>query len=129
MKRAIGMCCACFLVMEAGCGWNLGNTRVEADVRIDERALDLALEDAAQKVQTALQKRGLEVTVKPDGDALRVVSKTKSGDQFTVVLNRAQTMSGKEQTRIRIEWGARPDRELWLELLVALGASVAQGAR
>jgi hypothetical protein len=115
--------------MEAGCGWNLGNTRVEADVRIDERALDLALEDAAQKVQTALQKRGLEVTVKPDGDALRVVSKTKSGDQFTVVLNRAQTMSGKEQTRIRIEWGARPDRELWLELLVALGASVAQGAR
>jgi hypothetical protein len=115
--------------MQAGCGWNLGNTRVEADVQIDERALDLAVNDAAAKVQAALEKRGLEVTVNPAGESLRLVTRTKAGDQFTVVLTRALTASGKEQTRIHIEWGARADRELWLELLVGLGASVVQTSR
>ena len=52
-----------------------------------------ALERAADKVQKELQRQGLEVTVNPDSDAIRVVSKTRSGDQFTVVLNRGRSPS------------------------------------
>lgn len=126
MKRAVVILCACLLLSEAGCVWNFGKTRVEADVQVDEKAVDVALDEAAGKVQRELQKRGLEVTVNPDEDAVRVVSKTKAGDRFTVVLSRSRTASGKEQTGVRIEWGSRPDRELWLGLLVALGASTVQ---
>src|SRR5438045_8883587 len=110
MKRAVGILCASLLVFQAGCGWNLGNTRIEADVQIDEKALDVAIDDAVAKVQRELQKRGLEVTVNPDGDGVRVVSKTRSGDQFTIVLSRFRTVSGKDQTKVRVEWGTRPDR-------------------
>ena len=127
MKTVVGILCACLLLVVGGCGWNLGNTRVEADVRIDEKAVDVALDDAAARIQGELQKRGLEVTVTPSGDTARVVSKTKSGDQFTVVLRRERTASGKERTRVRVEWGTRPDRELWLALLLVLGASAVQG--
>jgi hypothetical protein len=123
MKSVVGMLCACLpLVVVAGCGWNLGNTRVEADVRIDEKPVDVALDDAAARIQGELQKRGLEVTVTPSGDTARVVSKTRSGDQFTLVLRREKTAAGKERTRVRVEWGTRPDRELWLALLLVLGA-------
>jgi hypothetical protein len=129
MKRAVGILCAGLLVGAAGCAWNFGNTRVEADVRVNDQAVDLALEDAAAKVQKELQKRGLEVTVHPEGDAIRLVSKTKAGGEFTVVLSRVRLASGKEQTRVRVEWGSSPDRELWLGLLVTLGASAVEAGR
>jgi hypothetical protein len=115
--------------MGTGCVWDFGNTRVEADVQVNEQAIDVTLDRAAEKLQQELQRRGLEVTVNSGGDTVRVVSKTRSGDQFTVVLNRTRTSSGKEQTQVRVEWGPRPDRELWLELLVALGPAVVQAAR
>ncbi len=129
MKRAVGLLCACLLLAGAGCAWQFGNTRVEADVKIDDRALDLALDQAAARVQQELQRLGLEVTVNPAGDAVRVVSKMKSGEQFTIVLTRARTATGKEQTNVRVEWGSRPDRELWFKLLVALGPVVVQAGR
>jgi hypothetical protein len=109
--------------MGAGCARQFGNTRIEADVRIDDKSIDVALDEAVARVERELQKRGLQVTVNPDGDTVRVVSKTKTGDQFTVVFSRARTASGKEQTKVRVEWGTTPDRELWLALLLLLGAS------
>ncbi len=123
MKRSVGILCACLLLTGAGCARQFGNTRIEADVRIDDKAVDVALDDAVAKVQRELQKRGLEVAVNPTAEAVRVVSKTKSGDQFTIVFNRFRTASGKEQTKVRVEWGTTPDRELWLALLLVLGAS------
>jgi len=129
MRRAVGILCACLLLGGAGCVWDFGKTRVEADVRVDQRSVDLALDEAAARVQQELRRLGLEVAVNPDRDAVRVVSKTSAGDRFTVVLNRVRTASGKEQTGVRVEWATRPDRELWLGLLVALGASAAQPAR
>jgi hypothetical protein len=128
VKRAVAILCVGLLFLESGCAWKFGNTVVEADVRVDEKAVDLALEEAAAKVQKELQMRGLQVTMNPDRDAVRVVSRTKTGDQFTVVLSRARTDSGKEQTKVRVEWGASPDRELWLGLLVALAPAVIQAA-
>ena len=130
MKRVVGILCAGLVLSGAGCVWDFGKTRVEADVRVDQRALDLTLDEAAVKLQRELQRRGLEVAVNPVGDAVRVVSRTAAGDQFTIVLRRTRLdASGKEQTTVRIEWAARADRELWLQLLVALGASAVQTGR
>lgn len=128
MTRAVGMLCFGLLLAGAGCSWNAGNTRIEADVKVNEQAINATLDEAAAKVQTELRKRGLEVTGTADGDAVRVVAKAKSGDTFTVFLSRGRGASGKEQTRLRVEWGAKPDRELWLALLLTLGASAVQGA-
>ena len=128
MKRTVGVVCAAILIIQAGCSGKLGNTRLDVDVEVDERAIEMTLDEAVTKVQTALAKRGLEVAVNPDGDVVRVVCKTKAGDTFTVVLTRGKAASGKEQTRVRIEWGTRPDRELWVELLVLLGVTAVQAA-
>jgi hypothetical protein len=126
MKRAVGILCAGLLLMGAGCVWQFGNTRVEADVQIDEKALDMTLDRAVAKVQAELQKRGLEVTVNPDGDAMRLVCKGRTGGQFTVVLSRARTESGQEQTKARIDWnGTSRD----VGLLFALEAVAVQPAR
>jgi hypothetical protein len=128
MKRALGVLCAGLLLAGAGCEWNAGSTRIEADVRVNDQSLDVALDEAVAKVQRELQRRGLEATVTVDGDSTRVVARTKAGDQFAVVFSRSRDGAGKEQTRVRFEWGARPDLDLRLALLVALGASVVQGA-
>jgi hypothetical protein len=124
------ICAGLLLVGAGGCAWNYGSTRFEADVRVNDQSLDVALDEAVAKVQRELQRRGLEATASADGAGVRVTARTKSGDQFVVVFDRSRdAATGKEQTRVRVEWGARPDRELWLALLVAMGASaVAQGA-
>jgi hypothetical protein len=129
MKRAVGMLCAGLLLMGAGCVWSVGNTRVEANVQVDEQAVDVALDKAADRLQKELQRQGLEVTVNPASDTVRVVSKTRSGDQFTVVLSRERSPSGQEQTKVRVEWATKPDRALWLGLIAALAPAVIDAAR
>ena len=125
MKRAVGILCAGLLIVGGGCAWTIGNTRVEASVRVNEQAVDATLESAAAKVQAELQRRGLEVTVNPAADSVRVVSKLKSGDRFTVVLSRLRSPEGKEQTKLRVEWDAKPNPELWQALLGALAMPLA----
>jgi hypothetical protein len=129
MKRAVGILCAGLLLLGAGCVWNVGNTRVEANVQVDQQAVDLAVDSAVARVQRELQMRGMEVTVNTGTDGVRVVSKTRSGDQFTVVFSRRQDLSGKEQTLVRVEWSTKPDHELWLGLLAALGPTLLEAAR
>jgi hypothetical protein len=123
MKQAMGMICAGLLLAGVGCTWNAGGTRVDLDVKINDHSLDETLDAAVAKLQRELQKRGLEATISAEGDTARVKAKTKYGDEFTVVFNRTRDANGKEQTRLRVEWGARPDRELWLGLMLAIGAS------
>jgi hypothetical protein len=128
MKRAVAILCGGLLLVGGGCAGRIGNTVVEADVRIDEKSLDVTLDEAAAKLQMELQRRGLQVTVNPDGNTIRVVTRTRSGDQFTMVLTRSIGASGKEQTKVRVEWDAKPDVELWLELLAALAPVALQAA-
>jgi hypothetical protein len=129
MVRASGILCACLVILLAGCALNVGNTRVDVAVKVDEQAVDATLEDAALKLKAELERRGLQVSVSPEVDAVRVVSSTKAGDKFTVVLTRSQTEAGREQTRVRVEWDKAPDRELWLGLVVAIGATALQSPR
>ena len=121
MKRAVAVLCASLALVGPGCVWQFGNTRVEADIQIDEKSLDMTLDSAAAKIQKELEKRGIQVTLAGAGDTVRVACRTKSNDQFTIVLNRVQDPAGKEQTRARVEWSGKADRQLWLDLFVALG--------
>jgi hypothetical protein len=126
MIRGMGIVCSGLLLVAAGCAWQIGNTQVEASVKVDEQAVDATLEKATAKVQEELQRRGLQVSVSPEADAVRIVSAMKSGEKFTVVLRRARTLLAKEQTRVRVEWDTKSDRELWLALLVSVASATAQ---
>jgi hypothetical protein len=118
------LCAGLLFLFGAGCALKIGNTQIEANVKVDEQAVNATLESAAENIKQELQRRGLQVTVSPEVDVIRVVSTTKSGDKFTIVLNRVRLSEGKEQTRVRVEWDKAPDRELWLGLLVSAAANL-----
>jgi outer membrane biogenesis lipoprotein LolB len=126
MTRILGVLCIVATIALAGCAFDVGNTRVDVGVKIDERAIDASLDNAVAKLKAELERRGLQVAVNPEADAVRVVSTTKAGDKFTLVLTRLPTASGKEQTKVRVEWQTTPDRELWLALIVAVGETALQ---
>ncbi|MFO0845384.1 MAG: hypothetical protein U0797_23875 [Gemmataceae bacterium] len=125
MTRAMGMLCAALVIVSIGCALNVGNTRVDVAVKGDVVGVDATLEEVAVKVKTELERRGLQVAVSSEGDAVRVVSTTKTGDKFTVVLSRGRAPSKfrtpvREQTQVRVEWEKAPDHELWEGLVATL---------
>jgi hypothetical protein len=126
MFRASGAACAFLAAALAGCVFNAGGTQVDVAVKVDEQALNAAFDATAMKIKAELEKRGLQVMVNAQGDTIRLVSKTKSGDQFAVVLTRLVTPTGTERTMVRAEWEKVPDKELWAALLVAAGTAVLQ---
>lgn len=129
MIRAMGILCAGLMLTLTGCALNVGNTRVDVAVKVDEQAVNTTLENAAVKLKTELERRGLQVAVNPEGDTVRVVSTTRTGDKFTVLLSRFRAASGQEQTKVRVEWDKAPDRELWAGMIVAIGATALQAGR
>jgi hypothetical protein len=128
MFRATGLLCACLVAVGGGCALNVGNTRVDVAVKVDEQAINASIDTAAARLKAELERRGLQVAISQDGDAIKVISRTKGGDQFTLVLTR-QEVAGKELTKVRVEWATKPDRELWLALVFAAGATALEAAR
>jgi hypothetical protein len=132
------MLCAALVIASAGCALNFGNTRVDVAVKVNEQAIDAPLEQVAVKVKAELERRGLQVAVSPEADAVRVVSSTQTGDKFTVVLSREPVLSKvlykqeleavPRRTLVRVEWDKAPDHELWVGLIAALGAAAVSSA-
>lgn len=129
MFRSWLLLCAGLVAVTAGCAFNIGNTRVEAVVKIDEQAIDATMETAVQKVRDELEKRGIRVVVHADGDTTRVAATTKSGDRFLVVVSEYPKASSGTRTRLRVEWEKAPDRELWVALIATFGAAALQSGR
>lgn len=99
----------------------IGNTDVQVAVNFDDKTIKSSIEQVAQKLERALRDQGLDVTVTPQGETIRVTSASRSGQKFVLVLTRVQSPQG-EQTRIRTEWdGPGGDRVLWLQLVAAAG--------
>jgi hypothetical protein len=99
----------------------IGNTDVQVAVNFDDKTIKNSIEQVAQKLERSLRNEGLEVTVTPQGETIRVASSSRSGQKFVLVLTRVQGPQG-EQTRIRTEWdGPGGDRVLWLQLIAAAG--------
>lgn len=128
MLRSWLLLCACLVAVTAGCAFNIGNTRVEAVVKIDEQAIDATLETAVEKVRTELERRGIRVVVRSEGQMTRLAAVTKSGDRFLVILNEYPSPTGTK-TRLRVEWEKAPDRDLWVALLATVGAAALQSGR
>jgi hypothetical protein len=127
MLRASGTICAFLAAALAGCVFNTGGTRVDVAVKVDEQALNAAYDATAIKIKAELEKRGLQVTVNQQGNTIRLVSMTKSGEQFAIVLTRVVTSAGTEQTMVRAEWEKVPDKDLWAALILAAGTTVLHG--
>ena len=72
MKQALSMFWAGVLLMGVGCSSQFGNVRLEADVKVNEKSLDVALDEAAAKLQQELQRR-LHVAGRRDVAALDAV--------------------------------------------------------
>ena len=129
MFRASGILCACLAAALVGCVFNMGGTRVDVAVKVNEQTLDAAFDATAMKLREELQRRGLQVTVNQRGNTIRLTSRTKAGDQFAVVLTRLVTPEGTERTSVRAEWEKAPDRDLWAALIVAAGTTVLQAQK
>jgi hypothetical protein len=125
MKWAVMAVCV-GLAGAAGCASLIGNTRIEASVKVDEQAVNASLDAAAARVEAELKSRGISVVVSPGIDSVRLDAVTRSGDKFAVLLTRVRAADGKEQTKVRIEWEKAPDRNLWLALLAAIAIEAAE---
>ncbi len=111
------VCAGGFLVALAGCSIPLGNTTVQVGVKVNEQAVNDSIERVAQRLQTEMARMGLQATLSSDGDKVRIVSTTKSGQKFIVVLNRVRGPQG-EQTNVHIDWEKGSDSVLWPQLLL-----------
>jgi hypothetical protein len=125
ITRAAFGCVGALLLAGLGCNFHLGNA-VQVDVKVDEQVLNDAVETVAGRLEKEMRRLGLQVVVSRDAEVVRLKSKTKSGDEFVVVLNRVHGPRG-EQTRIAFNWERAPDRELWIQLLLVAGQTALVG--
>jgi hypothetical protein len=109
-----------FLVILAGCSFQLGNSTVQVGVKVNEQAVNDTVEHVAQRLQAEMTRMGLQVAMTPDSDTVRLASTTKAGQKFVVVLSRLHGPQG-EQTKVHIDWDTGSDRDLWLQLILVAG--------
>lgn len=109
-----------FLVVLAGCAFQLGNSTVQVGVKVNEQAVNDSLEHVSQRIQNEMNRLGLQVAASNQGDMVRITSTTKSGQKFTVLLSRVRTPQG-EQTNVHIDWDKGCDATLWGQLILVAG--------
>jgi hypothetical protein len=109
-----------FIAVLAGCSIPIGKTGVEVGVKVNEEAVNDSLEHVAVRLQTEMSRMGLQATTTSEGDTARIVSATKSGQKFIVVLNRQRGPLG-EQTKVHIDWEKGSDSVLWPQLILIAG--------
>jgi hypothetical protein len=118
-RQAAMVCAAGILMAVAACSFNLGNV-VKVDVQPNEKLVNGALDQVAQRIENEMRRLGLQVAVAPSGDAARITGTTKTGKRFVILLSRVRGPQG-EQTNIHVDWDQKPDRELWAQLLLVAG--------
>ena len=109
-----------FLVVLAGCSFQLGNSNVQVSVKMNEQAVNDTIDHVAQRLKNEMDRMGLQATMSSQGDRVRIVSTTKSGQQFIVALNRIRGPQG-EQTNVHIDWEKGSDAALWGQLILVAG--------
>jgi len=109
-----------FLVVLAGCSFQLGNSNVQVSVKMNEQAVNDTIDHVAQRLKNEMDRMGLQATMSSQGDRVRIVSTTKSGQQFIVALNRIRGPQG-EQTNVHIDWEKGSDAVLWGQLILVAG--------
>lgn len=83
-----------------------------------ERVVTGSVQSVARSTQIVLEEMGMQATLHPDGEVVRVRAATSRGQKFDVVL--ARTTEGR--TRIRLEWDGVADDGVGYQLLAGLDA-------
>jgi hypothetical protein len=109
-----------FLAVLAGCSFQLGNSNVQVSVKMNEQAVNDTIDHVAQRLKNEMDRMGLQATMSSQGDRVRIVSTTKSGQQFIVALSRIRGPQG-EQTNVHIDWEKGSDAALWGQLILVAG--------
>jgi len=109
-----------FLAVLAGCSFQLGNSNVQVSVKMNEQAVNDTIDHVAQRLKNEMDRMGLQATMNSQGDRVRIVSTTKSGQQFIVALSRIRGPQG-EQTNVHIDWEKGSDAALWGQLILVAG--------
>jgi hypothetical protein len=109
-----------FLAVLVGCSFQLGNSNVQVAVKVNEQAVNDTIDHVAQRLKSEMDRMGLQATVSSQGDVLRIISTTKSGQKFIVVLSRIRGPQG-EQTNVHIDWEKGSDAVLWGQLILVAG--------
>jgi hypothetical protein len=86
-----------------------------------------SLENVTMSTQGALSKLGFIAVSTREGDAIRIKTKTKNGEDFSLVLTREKTPQGGEQTRIRVEGAVKAGDDVHLTLMSELSKTTSPG--
>lgn len=78
-----------------------------------------SVDAVAVRVKATLEQLGMAATITPEGSAVRVVSRTRAGQEFSLLLTREPGVQG-EQTRVKLEWKGNPDHELGSQMMARL---------
>jgi hypothetical protein len=94
---------------------------LESDAAGRTRLVAGSLESVSRSTQGTLRQLGLKADVRPDGDTVRIVSASKSGAGFTIVLTREKS-SDSEKTRVRIEWDGAAEDQLGFQIIAEVAS-------
>jgi hypothetical protein len=78
-----------------------------------ERVMSASLDSVSESTQAGLRRLGMQAEAIAQGDNIRIMAKTTTGDQLEFVLTREKTDQG-ERTRVRLEkWNNSYDQVLF----------------
>lgn len=86
--------------------------------------VNASMDGVAASVQASLKKMGLAAEVRPEGESVRIVSRTSGGGAFSLLLTRAQTGAG-DQTLVKVEWEKPKDGGAALQIFGQVCAAAA----
>lgn len=127
MGKARGLVCAAALLLAAVAGcknvdFDLSFFGASAD---GGQVITGSVNEVSLSFTAALRRAGLQVTAQQEREGVRLVSSTRTGKRFAIVLTKE--MQGQvEQTRVRAEWTDGKDDQLWFDVMQQVVAAHAQ---
>lgn len=83
----------------------------------EQRVVTGSARGVSSRVQEALAEDGIALVEKGNGRQVRLVGELPPHRAFALVIQQV----GKDKVAIAVKWGGRPDPQLWLMVLKALG--------
>jgi hypothetical protein len=126
--RIFSAFCMLSMLLLAGCQGNGGILTGFLQQGPDGQVVAGSLENVTMNTQGTLSRLGLIAVSTREGDAIRIKSKTKTGEEFSLLLTREKTPQGGEQTRIRVEGAVKVGDDLHVSLMSDLTKTASPGS-
>lgn len=121
MVKAYGLIGAAFIgvFLIAGCTLDTFSVTAFGAAKGDGPVVAGSLDAVTAVSQKAMGDLGLFVSVRHNGEAVKLTSTTPGGKRFTLVLKSHKTAQG-EETQVNIQWEKDADPAFWLQLAAAI---------